>query len=652
MKNWHKYLMGENSLFAERYFVYMGGEKTPQPKAPEAAKGKPGEGEKPPTLEDVKKKIAKLKDDINQAKEKYRGAAGKSEKLKALNKKITEIEKKLKDIEKAGAQKKQEIITAVNNQLDSIINQMPGQKKIKRIKAQPVNQPKTKPAGKVETGKNKPSSNKEKAQSAVEKNKQILSKYLDDIAKNPDKFSKLRSYINLTISTLCREMGVDLNNVKKGQFVNLPGGYRMAIHKWKNNQDKMPNAIIYKGKELVCYRDYGVLRQGNSGMELGNRQAQMIKCLDQFPKTFTVSNNKFRVLNKENFAMLAIDITRYSAQKQWSENLSNCRISYNPSNKQITLVARGVPGKIVFNPSDPHNIRMVPEGKTSSKAVDISTYQESPKEKKARKNEEIKRQEKKVEQAKAKIRLEQAKRKKQLEADRKKIEKKALRDKVSKSINSKFKKLVKLGKESNSFTVKAEKNDRKGLRLINNTKIHELLSLTQNKREVVMITLKGPKGPRKAMYYPGQKTAYEVDSKGKQTNNRVKFYNGDTITLDFKDPESKDYANLNRDKKVSSPEKIIGNELAHDLGEKIQEFKKLKGKLSDLDLKPLNKYKNIKGYDPKNILNMSNWAGKKGQELLRRIGNKKAIQILEDEFAVIHKGLVKINPVTEDGGLY
>ena len=89
-----------------------------------------------------------------------------------------------------------------------------------------------------------------------------------------------------------------------------------------------------------------------------------------------------------------------------------------------------------------------------------------------------------------------------------------------------------------------------------------------------------------------------------------------------------------------SPERIEGDMVAKKLSRSILKFKKLGGKVSDLNLKPLEKYKS-KYYDPAQILTMKNWNKKN----LNKLGYKRAIEILKVEMKVISEGLNRIKTI-------
>lgn len=661
MKNWHTYLMEENSLIDERYFVYKGGPK-PAPGAGESAERagqKPGEKEKPATLDDVKKKLESAKGTMKKLREQYSEQIKKNPdkfkkaiaKFTALDKKIQIIDKKIQDIEKQKGEKKQDVINQVNTQVDDLIFQITGE-----MPAQTVSLSQA-PEKAPKSGEKAPKPS-ERARESVDKLgglKNKLGKLLDSVYDNTKEFQEVRGQMDKAIGEILTEMQIDLNHVQRTQYIDLPGGYRMSVQKWTVNQDKMPNAIIYKGKDLMCYRDYGVLRKGDlRNMDSASRTAQIVKCLDQFPKSFRVANGAFQITNQDNFVLMGIDFAKFSRQdKPWTARLASCRISYNPADKLVVIQPRGLTYKVVFNPGNTNKISFIKEGSSKPDVWDMQQWVEKPKDQKARLETEARQKAEKQKAAKEKKRAEEKKRLQEalLRADREQAQReikeiKEIKEKVNKFVNPEFKKLVKAGDKPNSFTVQAEKNDKKGLSLINNTPIHKLLALDKSKTEVVMLTIKGAKGKpdRKAMYYPGQKTAYEVDSKGKQTNNRVKFYNGDTISLDFKKPEAKDYANLNRDKKVHSPERIEGFRAFKELKESVQKFEKLKGTLKDLNLKPLEKYKSA-SYDPKKILTGENWT----RDKVAKLGYKKATEIVKMETSVIDKGIDKKGSKPNDG---
>jgi len=432
----------------------------------------------------------------------------------------------------------------------------------------------------------------------------------------------------------------------------------------------MPNFAIFKDGKTICFmQDTG---NGKSELmyarELGRNErppynrrmvelmkynVMLPKALAQVtnhPKTKNIIFSTPSALNDFKTALIGMaKMSKFDNKPGW-----DWEAMYGGKTVQFDRKGTSMDGKfriqvgnnvMYFDTTMPNHIGLEQAGENGKKEVlyrSDSDFLFTPKEQKQNdkrqamlKTRRAKEQEKKR-QEEARGKAEKARAQKEA--------KRMLRGRVNKLINPKFKNLVKASEDDpKSFTVKAGEKDKKGLNLINNTPIHKLLALEKSKTEVILITIKGAPGkpPRKAMYYPGQKTAYEVNSKGKQTNNRIKFYNGDTISLNFKEPEANDYANLNMDKdknRVFPVERIEASKLFTQLKENVMRFKEKGGKLSDLNLKPLRKY--IKeGYNPKIILTGKNWA----EFSVKKLGYKKAMEILKTELTVIKAGLVKLS---------
>jgi len=665
MKIWHKYLREENLLTYGRYLVYKGGLKVAPGAGESAEAGREvaGGGEKPPTLGDVNAKLESAKVLLRRIAERYGKKMREDpnfeesrKKFAEVNKKVKEIEKKIHNLEKQKVGKRQEVIDQVNSEIDNIIRNInskwPGEVKVRPSAPKPVEKPKSSSEGAREKVPTRPK----------EKLSHLLGKVFEG---GYDSFQKHKGEIVKILKSL------DIKPGRQDQvaWYDLPGGFSVGHVNW-SKADDMPNFAIFKDGKTICFmQDTG---NGKSELmyarELGRNErppynrrmvelmkynVMLPKALAQVtnhPKTKNIIFSTPSALNDFKTALIGMaKMSKFDNKPGW-----DWEAMYGGKTVQFDRKGTSMDGKfriqvgnnvMYFDTTMPNHIGLEQAGENGKKEVlyrSDSDFLFTPKEQKQNdkrqamlKTRRAKEQEKKR-QEEARGKAEKARAQKEA--------KRMLRGRVNKLINPKFKNLVKASEDDpKSFTVKAGEKDKKGLNLINNTPIHKLLALEKSKTEVILITIKGAPGkpPRKAMYYPGQKTAYEVNSKGKQTNNRIKFYNGDTISLNFKEPEANDYANLNMDKdknRVFPVERIEASKLFTQLKENVMRFKEKGGKLSDLNLKPLRKY--IKeGYNPKIILTGKNW----DEFSVKKLGYKKAMEILKTELTVIKAGLVKLS---------
>jgi hypothetical protein len=216
-------------------------------------------------------------------------------------------------------------------------------------------------------------------------------------------------------------------------------------------------------------------------------------------------------------------------------------------------------------------------------------------------------------------------------------------------LNPKFKDIVKF-KKDNPYEFKIDAEGKKHINLVRNTKIHELLDLSIIKDRPLRIKIQGEKGVRYGLYYPGQRTFYETKGEnGKQTGERIKFYNNDTITLKpAKLNES--YIKLNNDREgITKPERLKTNIIAKEYLKVYEEFKKKNIDKSEVDLSPLKKYeKKYEFYKADRVINgevYKNWPDK---NIKKAGGYKKVNEILKTEISVLQKAIdIHNNPYNE-----
>jgi hypothetical protein len=667
MENWHKYWRSENPLIAERSFVYMGAPN----RAPGAVESKdaigknPDDKEQPATLDDVKAKLDTAKGNLKKIREKHGKKIENHPKYKAAKQKIAEIENKIQEAEKQKGEKRQEVINQTNTEVDDLLFKMTG-KRPSRVKVIPPGsrtpkvKPTTKPKGSPEGSKEKvPTNPKEKLSYLLGK---VLDGGYDSFQKNKGEITNLLKSLNIKPGRQNQSAGYD-----------LPGGFTVGHVNWSKGEG-MPNFAIFKGGQTLCYmQDMGQGKMELSfARELGQnerpgynrRMVELMKAnvllpkalsqIKAHPKTKRLTFANPSALNDFKSALLIMaKMSRLDkkAGPDWEAVYGGKNIQFERSGESLNGAFKIRVGNNImhFDTASPNRIGVEEPGWKGNGEKGISYRSDgdflfTPKEQKQNdKMDSMLKPKAKEKPTKAKKTVDKKALGRDVERALGKLPDKSLKIKVGKLVNSKFKKLILQSKSNQkALTVKAKKNDKKGLSLIKKTPIHELLKLDTIKNEVVMLTITGASGksPRKAMYYPGQKTAYVLDDKGKQTPNRVKFHNGDTISLDFKDPEAKDYANLNRDKnkaQVFSAERIEGREVFSEYDESVTKFGKLKGKLSDLNLNSLAKYKSA-SYNPKKILTGENWS----KDKVKKLGYKKATEILKAEIKVIEEGGSKL----------
>ncbi len=185
-----------------------------------------------------------------------------------------------------------------------------------------------------------------------------------------------------------------------------------------------------------------------------------------------------------------------------------------------------------------------------------------------------------------------------------------------------------------------------GEKLIDTVKINQLFSLSElNKQsKVLLVTITDAKGNKRyGMYYPGQKTVYQLDKKGgKQTNKPLRFSNKDKFQIQVLNPTDAHFkARTSVDRKVMSPDGIEQEKNIKTLTVLRKEFGKLKGKLSDLDLTKLDKFARYKPYTSTSIL-----FGEKRlileQKVIQKYGLKVLNKILRAEITVLTEGIKKL----------
>lgn len=585
MKTEHNYFELENSLTHERCLVYRGGPRT-APGAGESAEKAKQKPEQKETPEQVAKRALDTIDWIDGMRDflknpKYK----KMKKFSRFDKKLAVIQKKLVTILENNSDRKANMKKRVLSMLEetaSISNQVIKAYRKKFNLPEPKSTPKLKQ--KAPTVKKSSEKSKERVpNSPKEKLSYLLGKVLEDGAQS---FAQNKN----EIAKLLKSMNIKPGEQNQAAGFNLPGGFTVGHVNWPKKAGSMPNFAIFKDGQTLCYMQ----DTGGGKMELSfarqlspnerpgynRRMVELIKAnvllpralsqVKTHPKTKNLIFANPSALNDFKLALLTMAKMSKLSKKagpDWEAVYGGKNIQFERSGQSLNGVFKIQVGNNImyFDTANPSHIGLEQPGKNGKKEISYwndRNFLLSPKEQKQqdRRQSILKKRsiskakyekQERMTRAEKQKRVDEQKRLQKQREQEKRQKEQAYRGKVSKLLNPKFKKLISESKtDPKSFTVKADKNNKKGLRLIKNTPIHKLLNLKQSKTEVVLITIKGAPGKpeRKAMYYPGQKTAYRVDAKGKQTKSRVKFHNGDTISLDFKKPEKADYANLNRDK--------------------------------------------------------------------------------------------------------
>lgn len=666
------YFNDENPLISGRYFVYQ---NTPSgaPKPAEAVEAGKQQPEQKETSEQLKQRALDTVDWIDDMRDKLKDPKYKDQKQFAdLEKRLGTIQDKLKTILENNADKKAEVRDNVLKMLDDTLKIYQEANKATGGKIdvpEPIQAPKQAPKP-VEKGSDKPGKGPEgKKETVPTEPKEKLSYLLGKVMKGGrEAFEKNKSEITKLIESLDIKPGAE----DQATSMDLPGGFTLGHVNWPKRAGKMPNFAIFKDGETVCYmQDNGGAKPElvharelgqNERPDFGRRVAELIKCNVMLPKALsqikehpTGKNIIFAnpmALNDFKMALITMAKMSQTDKPSWEANYGGKTVQFERKGPMDGVFKIQVNGKMMyFNTADPNRIGLEQPAKNGGKEVsywDAGDFLLSPKEqaRSDRRESILKKRETVIQKEKQAEEKARAEKKAQEETARelreiKKEFEKSDNAKVDRLIDPKFKNLVSKSVQK-SITIKADEKDKQGLALINNTTIDKLIDLKKIRTEMASITIKGAPGKpdRKGLYYPGQKTIYEVDAAGKQTNNRMKFYNGDTISFEFKNPEKSDEAKLNNDKSAeNSVERIEARVVFDNLTRSITEFVgKFKGKIGDLDLKSLNQFKDKnKNYDPSKILTAGNWT----KENIKNFKVEEAVAIMKEEKKIIDYAIFK-----------
>jgi len=496
-------------------------------KLPAKAVQKSPEGvKKAATMQNYKDKIKYAKDNLSKIKDPAKRKKMEAQ-IKFAEAQVIKIDgpqgKLIFGKDKAA---KQDAITASYNRLDKAIKEngiAPPDKKLKATKT-------------VKRGPREYTQTNDKQKRLIHKKGREIARHLAEFNRVGELKPYMREALNREINDLIRGLGKDPedigSNLSQHEYHKLPGGYSIALYKWKQKPNEKPNAMIYKGTKLVCYRYKNALHapRGDESIDKGRSYAEMVKSFHLLPQMFYVEKGVMMIRNgKQNdFNKLTGDITKYCKRADWATTINGCDLQYTHSQGQLKIKPHGTDFHFAVRPPDT-NLTIYKGGKqVDDNLVRNETGEE------------------KVQRAK-KIKEEAAKRKKAAEKIQKEQEKlRKAKMKMDKRVTSKYKRIVKFN-EKNPYEFTVESKNKAQDKLIRKTSITKLLNLVskgQRCNEIVMVKIKGPKGEKEGMYYPGQKTCYEMKN-GRQTKKRLTFYKGDKMKVSFKKPNLEDYKKLN-----------------------------------------------------------------------------------------------------------
>ncbi len=548
----YKYLF-DLGLFEEKRMIFKLGGPDKAPERAKTGQGKSGKvdlysiseliSDIDANLEDEAKKLKKIKPKNNEHKERILKAQFEiikiKDRLKVIKKEIAIfLEKK----EKAT----QAIIVKYDKALRRIYKERTGKEWERKA---PAKKPKS-----------EPSQNREKKEIAKSGPKQKLTQLLNQLLKiNESTFNKASSQISKLVSRL------NLKPIEgKTQILQLPGGFKIAYLKWKDYPDVRPSMMIFKGTRLICFKTEGRqfqyahnLAQGES-FSYTRRMAELVKSnivLDKaLAQIFMIAGNRLAFRTKgglKNFQSALVNLARFTAPDK-----NSWHVHYPTAQADVSF-RRVVGGHAFFTINTPHGTIYfytrnkdyigfpdIDKGKvkgviywkaddfnlTKAERIAVEKKEKEAKEKSAKK----KMEREKAAREKAAHEKEEIAKKRMMEILRKEAkEKSAKKATMNKLLNPDFKNLVKFDKDNpQKFTLDAGKSS-EAKRLINRTRIHELLNLKSLTDKEVRIKITGAKGVREGIYTPGDKTCYLVES-GNKTKNRLKFYDKDTFEISMK----------------------------------------------------------------------------------------------------------------------
>ncbi|MBA4337165.1 hypothetical protein C0416_05355 [bacterium] len=469
-----------------------------------------------------------------------------SKEIKSIQAELAQILKTRKDQTPEGAAKINELMLAYKKAMDrvGVIWNAPPSKPKKEPKEEPKKEAE-KPADKQDNPKVENKSDKKEVVPTEPKEKLVfmLGKVLDEGSKAFDKYSK-------EIKTLIESLNIQPGPEDKAViFDDLPGDFKIAHVKWPANSGRRPNFVVFKGDETICYTQ----DEGNNKTSLvhaqklgpnerpdsvGRRIAEVVKGHAVLPERLSRINFKGgtdRMFFESPSALNDFKSTLLLMAKVTDLN----KLSWNgiyEGGKEVHFARYGNSGEgvykiilrgdvvLYFDTKNPNQIGVQSKNKNGEKVTnyrDASTFILSPKDQKRyEREEEIRKEREKapapqVEQA-PKVASEEVPSAPEVEN-------------AQEFVNEKYKSLV-ANSGKDFIKIIDGKADKKGM--VNKVKIHELLNLDSFGNQVVTVTIKGAPGKpeREGYYWPEDDTFFEIKD-GKHTTNRVKFYNGDTLSF-------------------------------------------------------------------------------------------------------------------------
>lgn len=330
---------------------------------------------------------------------------------------------------------------------------------------------------------------------------------------------------------------------------SLPDGYRIAAINWNKDYGHMVDRVVYRRGKVVCLRKKGVW-YSHDEMPAFTRTANVIKshsvvsdCTKRLAKVGDKNNETVRFNNTAELAAFKqslIDWAKYGNMSKMSTTThspaltrGNVQVFYKrrgPGSGEfmIKIQTEGLGKRTIFFDTDTGKLGLATyKGVSGGKSELVSNGYEKGMVAMNKKEEAANLKKKNEAKAQKNVLKDQQAMKSNVNAD------------FQKAGIAKFKKNPKNGFE---FTIEADLKKPKHKELMKK-RINQLVNLKDMTHRFAIFVIKGAKGksPRRALFVPGQKTAYLVDKNGKMTNKRAPFYSGDTITVDYKNPTSKEF---------------------------------------------------------------------------------------------------------------
>lgn len=449
---------------------------------------------------------------------------------------------------------------------------------------------------------------------------------------------------------------LDLSYSKDKKVVQLPGGFSVVSQRVGGSERLM----FFKNAKLICY---GINKRlhfakkipmgkhiSNEKISQDRRYAEIISCtttLEQSVSKMDIYKGKLK-FTPNGLRNFKTALWRYARFVNLRSSIVKKALKEGNGSFEEKLKSSGI--RLIYTPLDPLTKHAQFQIITTKWVVHYDTRRPHeiglsipgrPGEpKKVSKVSELTFSKAEIKKLRGKEEQEQYKKKVEAEKARARAAKLAL---IKGAQTNTFKKHCGVTNEDPnkySFKVDFKGNSREKRRLNKRTKIHDLFQLTvlKNKNKVMIIEITDKEGNiHKGMYYPGQKTVYKLVG-GRQTNDRIKFGNGNKISVTaLRKPTRKDYDAINKD----IPEYQEMKKLYPARIKFYKKFNKLGGKITNLDLTKLPK---VKDYFSQKILiktrtgSLLNWT----KENMKKRMPKDNLAILKAEIAVIKEGIQRV----------